>query len=566
MHTSVYDYKGDLLETLWYAWWVKYAWQHDLDCQFVSIVASPYGIDLSQDIAKNIGLSFANYPLLLLTLLNNEIFAYNLIMLSTFPLAGLAMYLLAFYLTKNKWASVIAGLAYAFCPYHFAHASHITLANIQWMPLFLLFLFKLHKQRSYTDAFLCGLFFALTLLSDTYYGYFMLIAAATFFIFMLVRKLFRKIGHLHEINFTAQVGFLKNIGLLAVSVVTASVVCFPYIWPLLKSFVFSKDQGLILSSYTRDIGELHTNSAKIFNYILPTADHPLFGVFAGRMEGSLFYGENLQEHSLYLGIIVIILSIYAYNKWKNSKRAEITDLKEREERDYSIKFFMTLAAVSFLFSLAPIYIIFGLEIKLPSYYIYNIIPFFRAIGRFGIVLMLSLSVLMAFGLKFIFDKCYNNKLKKALIILFSVIVIFEFINIPPLKTTDIGASEEVYYWLKDRPADVLVAEYPLEEDDTVVYLFNQRVHNKCLINGAPKETEAYSMTEKIVDILDAQTSRYLAVLGVDYVIVHFDKYTQLSEKKKVKDKLGDNPALYGLVLEKDFGKTKVYKLRESLNR
>ena len=146
MHTSIYDYQGDLVETLWYAWWVKYAWQHDLDCQFVSIIACPYGIDLSRDIAKNIGLQFANYPLLLLTLMQNEIFAYNFIMLMTFPLAGLAMYLLAVYLTRNKWASFIAGLAYAFCPYHFAHASHITLANIQWMPLFIYFFLNYIKR------------------------------------------------------------------------------------------------------------------------------------------------------------------------------------------------------------------------------------------------------------------------------------------------------------------------------------------------------------------------------------------------------------------------------------
>ena len=562
MHTSIYDYQGDLVETLWYAWWVKYAWQHDLDCQFVSIIACPYGIDLSQDIAKNIGLQFANYPLLLLTLLQNEIFAYNFIMLITFPLAGLAMYLLAVYLTRNKWASFIAGLAYAFCPYHFAHASHITLANIQWMPLFILFLFKLHKERTYPNAVLCGLFFALTLLSDTYYGYFMLVAAATFFIFMLIRKFFRRIRKLHEINFTPRVGIMKNISLLCVTVFTAAVVCFPYIFPILNSYLSHDGKLSVLKSYECNIKELKEPSATVLNYILPSANHPLFGSFTARFDGSLFYGENPQEYNLFVGFFVIALSVYAFRFWRNSKKSEVAavDVKEAEEIDFSMKFFISLAVVVFLFSLYPVFVLFGNEFWLPSAYIYNIVPFFRSIGRFGIVLMLALSVLMAFGIKFLFEKINLKKVRIALAILFSAVVIFEFINFPPFKATDIAVRESVYFWLKDEPADALIAEYPIEEDDTVIYLFNQRMHQKKLINGAPRGTEAYSTNEKIRDLLEPRTKVILNRLGVSYVIVHFSKYNQLSEKENVKTELLKSSENYGLIMVKDFGDTKVYRI------
>ncbi len=566
MHTSIYDYQGDLVETLWYAWWVKYAWQHDLDCQFVSIVACPYGIDLSRDIAKNIGLQFANYPLLLLTLLQNEIFAYNFIMLATFPLAGLAMYLLAVYLTKNKWASFVAGLAYAFCPYHFAHASHITLANIQWMPLFILFLFKLHKERRYSNAVLCGLFFALTLLSDTYYGYFMLVTAATFFIFMLARKLFRKIKKLHRINFTPQVGIIKNIGVLCITIFTASLICFPYIFPILNSYL-SKDGKLSVLETTyhrKNIGELRASSAGILNYILPSPDHPVFGFFSGRLDGSLFYGENSQEYNLFLGFFVIIMSFWAFRFWRSSKKSEAAraDVKKAEEMDFSIKFFMTLAVVAFLFSLYPVFVLFGKELWLPSAYIYYIVPFFRSIGRFGIVLMLAFSVLMAFGIKFLLERINLAKAKVGLAILFAIIVIFEFVNFPPFKATDIGVRESVYFWLKEQPTDILVVEYPIEEDDTVEYFFNQRLHQKKLVNGALRETEAYSTNEKIRDILAPQTKVILNRLGVSYVIVHFSKYTQLSEKENVKAELLKSSESYGLIEEKNFGDTKVYRIKK----
>ncbi|MCK5305564.1 MAG: hypothetical protein KAJ66_00335 [Candidatus Omnitrophica bacterium] len=562
MHTSIYDYQGDLMETLWYAWWVKYAWQHDLDCQFVSIVACPYGIDLSRDIAKNIGLQFANYPLLLLTLMQNEIFAYNFIMLVTFPIAGLAMYLLAVYLTRNKWASFVAGLAYAFCPYHFAHASHITLANIQWMPLFILFLFKLHKERTYSNAVLCGLFFALTLLSDTYYGYFMLVAAATFFIFMLARKFFRKIKKLHEINFTPQVGIIKNISLLCVTVFTACVVCFPYIFPILNSYLSNDGKLSILKSYERNIKELKEPSATVLNYLLPSPNHPLFGAFTSSFEGSLFYGENYQEYNLFLGFFVIIMSIYTHRLWRNSKKAEIADAKKSEEMDFSIKFFIALAVVAFSFSLYPVYNLFGMEIHLPSSFIYNIVPFFRSIGRFGIVLMLALSVLTAFGIRFLLEIDRIAKLKKVLVIMFSVIILFEFLYIPPNKIANTAPTEEVYFWLKEQPAETLIVEYPIEEDDTVIYLFNQRVHQKKLVNGAPKGTEAYSTNEKIRDILNPQTKNILNKLDVSYVVIHFSKYSQQSERENVKAMLLKSPESYSLIEEKDFGDTKVYRIKK----
>jgi preprotein translocase subunit YajC len=497
-----------------------------------------------------------------LTLLQNEIFAYNFIMLATFPLAGLAMYLLAVYLTRNKWASFIAGLAYAFCPYHFAHASHITLANIQWMPLFILFLFKLHKERTYPNAVLCGLFFALTLLSDTYYGYFMLVSAATFFIFMLVRKFFRKIKKLHEINFTPQVGIMKNISLLCVSVFTAAVVCFPYIFPILDSYLSANGKLAVLKSYERNIKELKEPSATLLNYILPSPNHPLLGGFTYRLEGSLFYGENPQEYNLFLGLFVIIMSVYAFRLWRNSKKNEVAkrDIKEAEEIDFSIKFFVSLAVVAFLFSLYPVFILFGKELWLPSAYIYDIVPFFRSIGRFGIVLMLALSVLMAFGIKFLFERISLKKTRMALALLFSVIVIFEFVNFPPFKATDIAVKEEVYFWLKDEPSDILIVEYPIEEDDTVTYLFNQRMHQKKIVNGAPKGTEAYSTNEKIRDILEPRTKVILNRLGVTYVVVHFSKYTQLSEKEDVKIKLLQDPESYGLREVKDFNETKVYRI------
>ncbi len=71
------------------------------------------------------------------------ILAYNLSLLSTFPLAAFGMYLLAFHWTHHRQAAFVAGLIFAFTPYRFAAIAHLQLLTFQWMPYLLLFLDKL---------------------------------------------------------------------------------------------------------------------------------------------------------------------------------------------------------------------------------------------------------------------------------------------------------------------------------------------------------------------------------------------------------------------------------------
>ena len=558
MRSQIYDYKGDLLEALWYAWWVKYAWQHDLSPQFVPIIASPFGVDLSKDITKNINLSFANYPLLILTVLVDEIFAYNFIIFLTFPLAGIAMYFLSYYLTKNKWASFLVGFAFSFCPYHFAHACHITLANIQWMPLFILFMFKFHNERTFSSAGLCGLFFALSLLSDTYYGYFMLIAALTFLAFKFFRKLFVK----RETIFTPNVGISKNILLLSVCILVAVLVCFPYIYPIFKSYFFEGQltPWLQRQMAERPISQLHIYAARVFNYILPAANHPFFGSFAQRLVGSIFYGENLQEHSLYLGISIILFSIFGYRYWNNQKKPIIKEAIKKEKDDFTLGFFVSLAIVAFLFSLPPKFIILNTNIYLPSYWVYKIAPFFRNGARFGIVVMLALCAMAGFGFKFLIERLSNNWKKMIVSFCLIIFLIFEFMNFPPFKTVDMSRIPQVYKWLKQQNNDIIVAEYPIGND--VEYLFYQRVHKKRLLNGAQPDTEAYSISEKVRDILKPEATEILKSLGVRYVILHLDRYEK-SYRLAIEKQLDKFDKKLDLILIKDFGDIKVFKLEDS---
>lgn len=83
-----------------------------------------------------LGVSVIAAPIQWLT--GSPLAAYNATVLLTYPLCGVAMYLLVWRLTGNAAASFLAGLAYAFAPYRAGHIGHIQVLASFWMPLSLL--------------------------------------------------------------------------------------------------------------------------------------------------------------------------------------------------------------------------------------------------------------------------------------------------------------------------------------------------------------------------------------------------------------------------------------------
>src|SRR5262249_39515069 len=68
--------------------------------------------------------------------------AYNITLLATFPACALAAHWLAYTLTRRHDASVIAGLAFGFNPYRFAHIEHLELLAAFGMPIALVALHR----------------------------------------------------------------------------------------------------------------------------------------------------------------------------------------------------------------------------------------------------------------------------------------------------------------------------------------------------------------------------------------------------------------------------------------
>jgi hypothetical protein len=76
--------------------------------------------------------------------------SYNAIDLLSFPLSAVSAWALAWRLTRSKLAASIAAFAFAWSPFHIAQASyHLHVAQVQWLPLYLLCIWQLMERRSW---------------------------------------------------------------------------------------------------------------------------------------------------------------------------------------------------------------------------------------------------------------------------------------------------------------------------------------------------------------------------------------------------------------------------------
>src|SRR5688572_11251212 len=107
----------------------------------------------------------------LIARITGPIAAYNALILLSFPLAALTAFLLARHLTLSCTAAAVAALAFAFSPFHIAHAAyHPHIAQIQWLPLYLLALWRCLDAATPVAIGFLGVATAAVTLSNFYGG------------------------------------------------------------------------------------------------------------------------------------------------------------------------------------------------------------------------------------------------------------------------------------------------------------------------------------------------------------------------------------------------------------
>ncbi|WP_124681809.1 hypothetical protein [Candidatus Viridilinea mediisalina] len=360
------------------------------------------------------GLAFTDNHLLLaaltapLTWYSSEpLLAYNLLLLASFALSGWAVFLLARATLHDQgvapasaqWAALVAGAAFAFCAYRFAHITHFQLLQTYWMLFALFYLRRLLRPPDagggrWVDALLCGLFAAAQVVTALYYAWFTALLLGGYAGLWVLAMLWLRLR-------TNQALPWRQLGLGALAATLAGLLAWPVLQPYMRVY---GSLGIV-----RSLRELDGWSAPLRAYLTVPQEHVLFGWLAPTLRGT---GEMV----LFPGGMVTLLALgsVATLLWAGGRKLvgrEFMPALRSPAPSASILpsidrlFWPLIALIAFILSLGT-----GvhlerfdepLPIPLPYLLLYNYLPGFGALrvpARWGILVTLACALLAALAL------------------------------------------------------------------------------------------------------------------------------------------------------------------------
>ncbi len=544
-------------------------------------------------------LSLIAFPISLIS--GNPILGYNFIQFLAYILCGFTVYLLVSHLTKSRIAGIIAGVIFTFSPYRFRQIGHIQNLTVFWIPLSLLYFHKSIKKPSWKNMGLFALFFVLQALTCSYMGVFFTIPLGIFVLYYLmylpranIIPFFKKLlvsailsgliiapfllpylqvkrEHRFERSLSSNIQFSANIlGYATISRFNINVFygsqslknrilinkrdrgklrpiergLFPGILTILLAFLAfllppyqSRSSGRGIGG-TGGSGKIRT-AEKLVDFLL-LFFVGLAGViiFSRGLEfaiaGSLIELNQLTIPVyliIFLLIVKLILSRLSLGNLEESAKLTII------HRNY----YLFLGAVAFFLSLGPrmFYIThdFGSG---PYMALYKNIVFFKGIrapGRLGIFVMLSLSVLVGYGVAKLL-KMLKKRGRAVLSCIILAFLVYEFICVPLPYETISRKPKEVYEWLASTEGEFGILEYPFFDPQTNKYYMYWSIrHWKNLANGSSGFNP--QIFNKLREIAQKRRSfphrefiQYVKdKVPVKYIIIHLERFTAADKEK-----------------------------------
>jgi hypothetical protein len=428
--------------------------------------------------------------------------AYNFTVWWSWPLAGFGTYLLAREVTGDRRAAFVAGLVYAFYPYHFAQRNHINLLSVQWLPFSLLFLMRAVRRGRMRDGALTGFFFACAGLAGWHLLTLGGMLGGLWFLYAWITER----NEWHRRNWRALV---VMVGILAVLV---GPLLAPIAWEQ-----FANPEGQ--DPYLGKEGETQSDLA---SYIIPNLYHPLWGHLAAPVHGRFLRNK---DHAVALGYLPLALVGFGLLRWRAYKRLN--------------RFWFLGLLVFFLLALGPFPRINGVaypQIPLPYRLVGWTLPVqsLRNPERFNIVVGLCLAMVVSVTTSDIVRRLSVRR-AAAVAVALSGLVLLEYWAWPfPTTSPDIP---DFYHQLTADPGDFAIVDVPMTNDLSKRYMYYQTVHGKPTVTGhvsRPPEG-AYDFITS-VPLLNAlwNTRRpppegrlstdveELAGVGIRYIVVHRD--------------------------------------------
>jgi hypothetical protein len=412
--------------------------------------------------------------------LSNPVAAYNWLVILSFPLAAIAAYLLARHLGLCTVGASVAAIAYAFAPFHVAHAAyHPHVAQTQWLPLYLLALWRcLDRASPAAVAFLACAAIVATW-SNFYTG---LIAgllspvAAGVYWFLA-----------HRAGVTSGRALQCTIGGLLAIVATV--------------IAYAAYAGVAEHLAPPAPAELVAFGARWWSYLMPPVAHPLLGEPARHLWTGAGVGAGLLEQQVSLGWGAIALACVGI--W-GAAAGGMTATAQR-----SIPLLVIVGVTAFACSLTPAWRVGWLTFTAPSSVLYPILPMFRAYARFGLAVQLMAVLLAGVGVDWLWHTSWRPA--RMVCVVLVALLAAEYVVLPSAQWRDVLPTQ-AHMWARVQvgPIHVLDCTTNDPESDSVGWLTGDRVR---LLEGP-----AFS------DCGEPNLSSKLAAQGFTHVIVrHSDR-------------------------------------------
>ena len=492
------------------------------------------------------GQAFVAAPIWWLT--HNAPLTYNLLNSASFTLSGWAMWLLVRRLTGVSVAGLVAGMIYAFSPWHYAEYGHLSLAAQQWMLLALFFLLRFIEKsqsplvnplakRNWVNLALFVFFFVLQALVAGYLAYFeaILVGLFTAFYFLVERhwliqlwcKLWRKRGKNEVSTNWWQLVCLVSAGFVA------ALIILPFIMPFIEAQQ--------LYHFNRSLSEISYWSAAPTSFLRTSPQSWLYGP----LEHGLFGLKTSVERALYPGVITLILVIVGLI----SPGRRFLEVERMPVRRW---FFVGITLLALVLSFGPTLNLeaYGLKptgISLPYQWFYRLVPGFDALRvpyRFGQLMMLGLAVLAGYGVARILKSRLRrltfkgHRVGSVMVTLVLVSLVTADFIAPgvPITSTPTGSNAPaLYHWLASPeatqaiPPDALFLEAPMALgggsspiNTSSIYLMYSLSHGRPLLNGSANIIPpGYDrLFNEMQNFPNPATLDIAFALGVKFIIVH----------------------------------------------
>jgi hypothetical protein len=465
MSTHLAGRSNDVYINPWANWWTEKAVCEGQRLYFTSYIFYPYGVSLTAHSFSHLNTLFwfALRPLL------GTLAAYNATVLLAYPLSAYAMFALVRYLTRSARAGFVAGLIFAFSPYHMVESAHPVLVTTQWLPLFILFLIKTIRTRygRPRHAAPALLFLWLTGLSSWHLLAFALILASTVLVYSLIAE-----RHLWD---------RKLALLLAGAGLVCALMLAPLACPIIREQLSTDTPHFAVPVHLAEGNDL-------LSFLLPGPYHPIFG----RLTAPIHELSGLSgRRPAYLGFAAIGLALVAIRTRRRSSLC------------------WGLAGLLFgLLSVGPYVEIAGYRLnESPLPWAVPVAGFFRNPFRLNTLISFCLAVLAGMGSARLLQSLgRRGRWERTLVAAgLATVILLEYLSVP-LPRTALHVSA-FYDHLAGEGGDGAVVEVPMGRARDKEYMVYQTIHGRPMVNGVvsrlPQDAYRFLAETPILSALQA---------------------------------------------------------------